>query len=456
MPVPTVFADVNQRGNDQPTRFQAGQATSSSATDLPPTPAELEIIELVLRGLPPWQTKPRTAEVLHLRLLHDSVEVSLEAESGKATKAVNSANSRASIEKQMADIAKQTETDLDGFVRNLKKSRPDLAGLPWRLGESCRLPLEEAHALLQRSRTFHECLDSSHGDEFKLFLGLSRSGDEDSLKPEAIPALQQILEIESKFFRQALVQHADKFQHPAATAAIARRAIFDLDPEVRLSAIECLRKRDPEQIAPMLVIGFQYPWGPVAQHAAEAVTSLQLTEMLPNLLKLLDQPDPDAPFLQIIDGRQTEVVRELVCINHVQNCLLCHPPASHGDAIVPGPIPLPSRSIGGGHYGKGGSGQITMVQEPGGPSVRAEVTYLKQDFSVMQPVTQLRLDYLVRIRPLNSAEQTALDKKQKTASPQAISEHKQAILYALRSLTGRDAGASVQGWREVVAGMPGR
>jgi hypothetical protein len=69
--------------------------------------------------------------------------------------------------------------------------------------------------------------------------------------------------------------------------------------------------------------------------------------------------------------------------------------------------------------------------------VRADVTFLRQDFSVPQPVANAgpwpamqRYDYLVRERPVSKEELRISDRQPYGNYPQ-----RQAVLYALQELT---------------------
>src|SRR5207248_1679073 len=84
--------------------------------------------------------------------------------------------------------------------------------------------------------------------------------------------------------------------------------------------------------------------------------------------------------------------------------------------------------------------------------VRADSTYLKQDFSVMQPVedhgewpTYQRFDYVVRTRKTSGRELYLLARQEKSDQ-----ETRSAVLFALRELTGEDAGTSAPDWRRVI------
>ena len=145
----------------------------------------------------------------------------------------------------------------------------------------------------------------------------------------------------------------------------------------------------------------------------------------------LDQADPEQPFE---DDDGVVKVRELVAINHMANCLLCHAPSNHTSDSVRGTVPSPGEALPVKYY------QHTPTR---GGFVRADVTYLRQDFSVMQTLKNndykpwpdnQRFDYVVRNRPANAAEKIEFArKKNKAVNP----EYKQAIVFALRELTGK-------------------
>jgi hypothetical protein len=86
--------------------------------------------------------------------------------------------------------------------------------------------------------------------------------------------------------------------------------------------------------------------------------------------------------------------------------------------------------------------------------VRADVTYLRQDFSVLQrvpedspdrwPIIQ-RFDFLVRKRVLSDKETT----DQKATLNSGLSRYHRAARQALRALTGRDLPAKANAWRRL-------
>jgi DNA-binding transcriptional MerR regulator len=89
--------------------------------------------------------------------------------------------------------------------------------------------------------------------------------------------------------------------------------------------------------------------------------------------------------------------------------------------------------------------------------VRADITYLRQDFSLSQKVADAapwpemqRFDYLVRSRTLT--EQQAAAYQAEFAKITTPSPYRQAALAALRHLTDLDAGVTAAAWREVLEG----
>src|SRR5262245_41319246 len=212
----------------------------------------------------------------------------------------------------------------------------------------------------------------------------------------------QILAPELPSIRLGLVKHLSSISHVEATRALARLAVFTGEEEVRHAAIEALKVRRERDYTDVLLGGLRYPWPAIARHAAEAIARLERADLVPQLVDLLDEPDPRAPMTA--GNKQT--VRELVRINHHRNCLLCHAPGNTDNvpaetltAAIPMPSePLPSPS-------EGYRNQSTEVP------VRVDVTYLRQDFSALLPVCDAspwpemqRFDFLVRSREISQEE----------------------------------------------------
>jgi hypothetical protein len=298
--------------------------------------------------------------------------------------------------------------------------RADLAGLPVRMGHDCQLGKEPAENMQALSRKLRELVAASipqGGTDPRPDAGVLRQKLQEPSKgngrrgrsnvqphewqqAEAIPALTQILQAENKPLRLLLVDLLDDVPGPTATAALVQRALFDLSAEVRAAAVQALAQRPREEFRSMILEGFRYPWAPVADHAAEVLVALQDTEVVPQLVSLLKERDPIGTRGA---GDSKPVVRELVRINHLSNCTMCHATSTSQNDLVRGVIPIPGQAL----------PPITTPYYGGqqGPFVRADVTYLKQDFSVPQPVerpgawpTMQRYDYVVRTRALRADE----------------------------------------------------
>src|SRR5262249_54853120 len=306
---------------------------------------------------------------------------------------------------------------------------------------------------------------------------------------EAIPTLLQVLMHEDRRLRLLLVDLLAEIDGRTASIALAQRAVFDLSPEVRAAAVQALAKRPPQEFRHILLNALRYPWAPVADPAAEALAALGDREATPYLVNLLKEPDPAAP----IPAKNQYLVREVVKLRHTNNCLTCHPPAGTGRDPVPGAVPgarlvhvttqvrqnppsrgggassLPQASApagggaaaGGGYGGGGGSSgsSSTTVPSPGrgGSStsvetavteapllIRADITYVRQDFSLQLPVApptapalERRFDYVVRTRPISAQEVWALRRQ---LGDRASYPQREAVLVALRALAGHDAG----------------
>ena len=216
--------------------------------------------------------------------------------------------------------------------------------------------------------------------------------------PGAVATLMQMLTAEDSGIRLVLVEQLTGFSHPSATEALARLALFDLAPEVRAAAVQALAARPRAEYRAVLLAGFRYPWAPVADHAAEALLALEDRDAVPALKELARETDPAAASVP------ASAVREVVRINHLSNCVMCHASSQNKDDLVRGRIPVPGQPL---------PPLSEYYQSNEGIFVRADITYLRQDFSVKQPVVKAkddpwpdrqRYDYLVRTRTLTPEE----------------------------------------------------
>jgi HEAT repeat protein len=346
----------------------------------------------------------------------------------------------------------------------LMARRPDLAGLPVHMGADCRLGKEPAENLQALSRKLRGHLEAAipgaagsgtvadpRPDPDVLRARLLGDAEKGAwLQAEAIPTLLQLLMAENKNVRLILVDLLKQIPGRPATEALAARALFDLHAQVREAAVAALKDRPAREYEPALLRGFQYPWNPVADHAAEALVMLGDKGAVPNLVMLLETKDVSRPFTMPVNNRRVTVVQELVRVNHLGNCLLCHAPSFSRTDLVRGRVPIPGQAL---------PAPVTTPQYYEGNQgvfVHADTTYLKQDFSVCQPVPNpdpwpgyQRFDYLVRLRPLTNGELAAWRQNLKKMPP--VTPRQESLLFALRELTGKDLGPLPENWKNLLA-----
>jgi hypothetical protein len=324
----------------------------------------------------------------------------------------------------------------DGFLLALLRTRPDLAGLPFAMGEACRTRGERAMAFKDAAETVRR--NGGAALVSKAPEAGAEEGEREHYWQAHTAVASQVLPGEPAGGQQTLIRSLSAIPRPEATRELARVAVFSPDKALRAGAIEALSVRREADSTAVLLAGLSYPWPAVARNAAEAIVELGRKDLIPQLEALLDAPDPRGPRTEIIEGRQETVAHEVMRVNHLRNCLLCHAPAEHGKtpeetlvAEVPIPTePLPDSSDG---YGRSGSNLL----------VRVDVTYLRQDFSAMQPVNEMsawpatqRFDFLVRKRVLSAAEAADLEARLRRA-PGEPSPFQGAAAWALRELRER-------------------
>jgi hypothetical protein len=405
----------------------------------------------------------------------------------------------------------------DGFLEALRGERPDLAGLPFAMGDACRTKGERSRQFALAVATVRRALQpqpqpalpapasgpggppnpappaasvpvgvtatgAGSGD---LLVGFVLAGpaaadripaetfwdqyqaaiaaeDKAASKNDRvqcehvtlarIAALMQVLAPESPDMRLGLVKYLSGVAHPEASRALARLAIFSPEEEVRRAAVDALQVRRERDYTDVLLRGLHYPWPAVARRAAEAAVKLERADLVPQLVALLDEPDPRAPVLEEVDKKTVPVVHELVRVNHHRSCLMCHAPGNTDKvspealtAAVPVPgEPLPSPS----------QGYVTTSPDT---VVRIDVTYLRQDFSVRQPVADAnpwpemqRFDFLVRRRVLTPEEADTYRAKFDRRETDRPSPYRRAVVAALRDLTGWDAEPTAEAWRRTL------
>jgi hypothetical protein len=364
------------------------------------------------------------------------------------------------------------------------KRRRDLAGLPVMFGADCRLETAQAErfqtalATLRNSLTPRPNPFSATAPELvgganptslaRLFWRQYREAisiedsehakggepPDDRAAAARVAALMQVLGPEPEPMRAGLARYLAGVFHVDATKALAKLAVFSEEESVRLAAIEGLKRRRGRDYDDVLLEALRYPHPPVAKRAAEALVRLEREDWAPKLVALLEAPDPRAP--RVPEGNSTEqpVIRELVRINHHRNCFLCHAPGreSRNDVNLVAPVPIPGETLPSLAYYANNTGEIF---------VRFDVTYLRQDFSLMQRVADhgswpemQRYDFVVRERNVTPAEADTLRQSLTMREPGALSPYHRAALAALRGVTGRDAAPTAAAWRELLGLKP--
>jgi HEAT repeat protein len=339
--------------------------------------------------------------------------------------------------------------------------RPDLKQLPIRRGAYSRISVFDAAELTELSQKLKLYLQLAvpkdmrgrRPDPARLREAMrneKRGGTSPWLRPAAVPILFQQLGHEDLPLRMMLVELLSEIPGKDATIALARRAVFDLAPAAREAALKALVERPKDEVREVLLYGLSYPWSPAAEHAAEALVALKDREAVPEMVGLLQKPEPNSPYLSDKDRLMT---REVIRITHQANCLICHPPAITLADPVPGIVPgvtlaVPPRAPGG--YG------FTPLSLPQTKPlwIRADVAFVRQDFTIqlaalanmpgMSLPASVRTDFLVRERPLTESEIKRHQSKHLSSEP---SPQRQALLFALRELSGKNLGTSFEDWR---------
>jgi hypothetical protein len=437
---------------------------AAAAKPQPPPPKKT--LEEVVRER--WASKRRsrvTDDELRLQLLLPP-EVDLEAESGATKKVITQSGKVAGTGQDVVPL--------------VTARRADLMGLPLRTGNLARMSQEEALNLKVLSQALRLQVQNSipglvenvvdprpdADDLRKRLLGAGTGAA--WFRPQAIATLRQLLMHEHRNIRLVLVDVLSKIEGRQASLALAERAVFDLNPDVRLAALVALKSRPVAEYEAALVAGLRYPWPAVADHAAESLVALDLRGTVPQLIPLLDARDLREPYPVDQGKTRRVVVPELVRMNHLRNCLLCHDysssPADPVRGLVPHAehlVPLPAsgaRTTGKSWSGGNRSGGSVVAST----FVRADITYLRQDFSVLQPVpnhgrlwpADQRYDYLIRLRPLTP--EGLLVWQEKFRDFRAPEPQREALLFALRELTGEDPGASPEDWKRLYSPITGQ
>jgi len=386
---------------------------------------------------------------------------------------------------QLAKISHMNAKKADAFMAALLESRPDLAGLPFVMGDDCRTSGERAKQFTLAVSTVRQAMPgpvafagTSNGSQlggpgapltpagaqpfWPLYNTLCEQQDAARSKSDKalaehvtvarIAALMQMLAAESAEMRMGLVKYLSGVSHVEATRALARLAIFSSEDEVRFTAADTLKVRREKDYTDILVNGLRYPWPAVAKRSADAIARIGRADLIPELVAVLDAADPRLPQSKMSGWTEVTVVREMVKVNHHRNCAMCHAPAG-ATGVVPASaltaeVPIPGQPMASpSQYG--GSTPELMI--------RVDVTYLRQDFSVMLAVGDAhpwpeaqRFDFLVRERKVTAEEAATYREKLTPKEAGVLSPYHKAALAALREMTGKDTTPTAEAWRTLL------
>ena len=263
--------------------------------------------------------------------------------------------------------------------------------------------------------------------------------------PQSLLTIDQMLQIEDAGLRIELVKLLEESRSPMSANLLASYAKFDLSARVRILATSALSGFPRSFYRESLHDGLRYPWPEAARHSAEALVRLNDVESIPTLVDMLKEPDPRVP----IQKNDQYVRKELVAINHLRNCMLCHADSQRVADKGQAPVPAWDKELPRTYY---------SFRSPGLLMARADITYMRQDFSVVQSVEfakpwpeNQRFDYVVQNRKVTK-EEFDQRKDQKTTDSSA---YEQAIVFALQKLTGKKApDNSHESWSEIVSRLP--
>ena len=380
-------------------------------------------------------------------------EVGLFADNSEFQKFSSSIATRRTEQKMQGERISESQEPL----MEMLKDRKDLEGLPLVMGEKCRLDESESYTMGRVSNSLGSLvnrnepyLNSDGKNKLRKEVAvqactkmMNHSLKVDKEGTQRLLTVDQILQARPKELRLAFVESLAEEEFQTAVNLLTCYVKYDLDSDVRMAATKALSNFPAKSYRAKLLQGLDYPWVPAAQHSAEAIVRLNDTKAVPMLVDKLKNQDPNTI-------RQTEpgvyVKRELVAINHLKNCVLCHAD-TRKSGLGNAPVPEWNRPLPRLYYGAKSEAL----------NVRADVTYMRQDFSVMQDIhddqrprfwpKRQRMDYVVKSTVLNS--ETSIDRLHRS-QPTEVSEYRDAIIFALQMLTDlKPADNSYKNWKSL-------
>ncbi|HYT91661.1 MAG TPA: HEAT repeat domain-containing protein, partial [Gemmataceae bacterium] len=242
---------------------------------------------------------------------------------------------------QMAKINHLNNKKHDAFMEALFAERPDLSGLPVAMGDACRTKGEQARQFTTAVNTVRQALqplvdmksieikgDVKNAKEvvFQTTTPATAAAfweryqaacaQEDKAAPPGdrtraecvtrarIAALMQMLAAEAPAMRLGLAKYLSGVAHADATKALARLAIFAAEDDIRQAALDALKVRRERDYTDIVLQGLRYPLPIIAKRASEALVKLERTDLLGQLVDLLDEADPRAPNTKKVQGKE--------------------------------------------------------------------------------------------------------------------------------------------------------
>jgi len=369
---------------------------------------------------------------------------------------------------QLAKMNHMNAKKTDAFMTALLESRPDLSGMPFVMGDDCRTTGERSKQFTQAVAVVRQALAVIQGNPpgagvsfWQQYHALVQQHEQNQPRPDRalaehiaaarVAALTQMLAAETADVRLGLAKHLAGVSNVDATKALAHMAIYSAEDDVRFAALDALKVRREKDYTEILVKGLYYPWPAVAKHAADAIARLERKDLIPQLLAVLDDADPRSPAVKDAGGKPITVVREMVKMNHHRNCMMCHSPGNPSTApeALSAEVPIQGQPLPTPAQGYRQSSPDLMI--------RVDVTYLRQDFSTMLPVTEAqpwpesqRFDFFVRERKIDEDDVAAYRETLTPKEPGVLSPYHRAALAALRELTGKDAAPTAEAWRKLL------
>ena len=369
------------------------------------------------------------------------------------------------LQREVTAKANKLPKEYDPFelLNNHLSERKDLQALPLTMDDQCQVGSEEAYAISLVSGRLGRLISEASGgvqgailrnsgnaalrskmikDKQDKALEELRALVNSDSHPQYLKTTDQILQAQHRYDRLELINTLKGTNNSTAINLLAKRAKYDLSAKVRMAATNALSEFPRDQYRAELLAGLAYPWHVVAQHSAEALVRLDDKEAISELVEMLDLPHPNAP----VETEQDEYVQPtLVAINHMRNCLLCHAPSvslsDQAKATIPNwDSPIPT--------------QYYSFLDPEFVAVRADITYLRQDFSVVQPVAnhgpwpeQQRFDYVIQQTPMKRSKVNRTKKK----FDKAKNLNREAIIFALQKLSNLSPeDNSSESWKEIL------